>query len=232
MLLKWDSTSWPKTLVILDNFVQWLVVNTLFQETIQLHNQKDGFKETRELGLYWKSRPVICTVNMELISESGLWGKTILILGSEFLMEQIKMWLTHITTTQKFLQIYVKNKRHNRVWRLLQSDQRRKQNHKREKLLNYRALIQWMKKKWIDIEPAELFVSAYEVSKKVINLNQFSQIFLFFGWSLESLLDSRRRVKKENISAALIFQEQFFTSALLKDTQDVISLILCYKIMW
>ena len=33
-------------LVILDNFVQWLVVNTLFLETIQLLNQKDGFKET------------------------------------------------------------------------------------------------------------------------------------------------------------------------------------------
>ena len=27
-------------------FVQWLVVNTLFPWTIQLHNQKDGFKET------------------------------------------------------------------------------------------------------------------------------------------------------------------------------------------
>ena len=41
-----DSISLPRTLVILDNFVQWLVLNTLFQETIQLHNQKDGFKET------------------------------------------------------------------------------------------------------------------------------------------------------------------------------------------
>ena len=30
MLLKWDSISLPRTLVILDNFVQWLVVNTLF----------------------------------------------------------------------------------------------------------------------------------------------------------------------------------------------------------
>ena len=46
VLLKWDSISLPRTLVILDNFVQWLVVNTLFTETIQLHNQKDGFKET------------------------------------------------------------------------------------------------------------------------------------------------------------------------------------------
>ena len=35
-----------KTLVILDNFVQWLVANTLCLEMIQLHKQKDGFKET------------------------------------------------------------------------------------------------------------------------------------------------------------------------------------------
>ena len=42
----WDSISRPRTLVILDNFVQRLVVQTLFLETIQLHNQKDGFKET------------------------------------------------------------------------------------------------------------------------------------------------------------------------------------------
>ena len=38
--------------------------------------------------------------------------------------------------------------------------------------------------------------------------------------------------QKEDISIALTFQEQFFTSALFKDTQDVIiSLILCYKTM-
>ena len=37
--------------------------------------------------------------------------------------------------------------------------------------------------------------------------------------------------QKEDISTVLIFQEQFFTSALFKDTQDVISLILCHKTM-
>ena len=36
---------------------------------------------------------------------------------------------------------------------------------------------------------------------------------------------------KEDISIALIFQEQLFTSELFKDTQDVVSLILCYKTM-
>ena len=34
------------------------------------------------------------------------------------------------------LQIFLKNKRHNRVLRILQPDQRQKQNHKREKPLN------------------------------------------------------------------------------------------------
>ena len=36
------------------------------------HNQEDGFRETRELDRYWKSRPVIYGVNMGLKSESGL----------------------------------------------------------------------------------------------------------------------------------------------------------------
>ena len=48
-------------------FMQWLVVNTL-PRMMDHHNRKDGFRETRELDLYWKSRPVVCTVNMELKS--------------------------------------------------------------------------------------------------------------------------------------------------------------------
>ena len=61
------------------------------------------------------------------VTTSYLWGKygvetriwslsqDILILGSEFLMEQTIMWLIQITTTEKFLQIYLENKRHSRV---------------------------------------------------------------------------------------------------------------------
>ena len=37
--------------------------------------------------------------------------------------------------------------------------------------------------------------------------------------------------QKEDISIALIFQEQLFTSELFKDTQDVVSLILHYRTM-
>ena len=45
-LLKLDSISWLKTLE--NNFMQWLVVNTLFQEMMDHHNQKDGSGEAHE----------------------------------------------------------------------------------------------------------------------------------------------------------------------------------------
>ena len=121
--------------MILDNFVQWLVVNTLFPETIHQHNQKDGLKESSELGLYQKSQPVFNTANMGLKFESGLRAKIIHSLGSEYLMERTNTCSIQITTRQKFLQIHMKIKRHKQVSRLLQPDQRQKQNHKRGNLL-------------------------------------------------------------------------------------------------
>ena len=56
----------------LKQFRSVLVANTLYLETIQLQKRKAGFKETRELGLYWKTRPVFDTLNMELKFEFGL----------------------------------------------------------------------------------------------------------------------------------------------------------------
>ena len=47
-----------------------------FLERIQLHKQKDGFKETWELDLYWKSWPVSSTSSMELKFELSQWTKT------------------------------------------------------------------------------------------------------------------------------------------------------------
>ena len=52
--------------------MQWLVVNTLFQETMDHHNLEDGSRETQKLDLCWKLRPVACTVNMEL--RSRIWS--------------------------------------------------------------------------------------------------------------------------------------------------------------
>ena len=70
VLLKLDNISWPRTLVILDNFAQWLVENILYLEVIQFLNRKDGYKEIWELDLYWKSRPVFKTSSIVWISRS------------------------------------------------------------------------------------------------------------------------------------------------------------------
>ena len=101
MLLKLDSISWLKTLQISHNFMQWPVVNTLFQGKMHHYNQEDVSSETQKLDPCWKLRPVACMVNMESRLEFGLWAETILTLGLEFLMDQIGLWWIRITTTQK-----------------------------------------------------------------------------------------------------------------------------------
>ena len=82
-----------------------------------------------------ESQPVLKMANMGLKFESGLWVKTILNLGSEYPMERSNVWSVQIKTIQKFLQIHKKIKCHKQVSRLLQLDQRQKQNHNRENLL-------------------------------------------------------------------------------------------------
>ena len=72
MLLKSDNNSGRKTLQNSHNFVQWLVVNTLYQEMKKHHNRKDGTKGTQKFGPYWKLQPVGCTASTELRSELTL----------------------------------------------------------------------------------------------------------------------------------------------------------------
>ena len=110
-------------------------------------------------------------------------------------------------------------------------------------------------RKWIDIEPAESSLSAYEVSKKVVNLLRHCQtiqreddgavqfwIIKFYPRNQFPQTNIGRMIvgkhawqqeenPKEDVSIALIFQEQLFTSELFKDTQDVVSLILHYRTM-
>ena len=69
-LLRSDSISWRKTLK--NNSLRADVVNILFQEMMNHHKPKDGFRKTLELNPYWKSRPFVYMENIELKSESGL----------------------------------------------------------------------------------------------------------------------------------------------------------------
>ena len=58
--------------------------------------------------------------------------------------------------------------------RLLQPDQRQKQNHKREPV-DTPSIIPMHERKWIDIEPSAPTLAAYDVSKKVISLLRHNQ---------------------------------------------------------
>ena len=107
-LFRMDSISWRKTLEISRNFIQWAVVNILSQEKTKHHNRK-GSKWTSKLDPYRKLQPVICTINMELRSEFGLWTKTTLTSESEFLMNQISLWWIWTNMKQKFPKINSKN---------------------------------------------------------------------------------------------------------------------------
>ena len=82
--------------------IQWLVVSTLCQEMKVYLNQKVGSEGTPRLDPYLKLQLVAYKVNMEWISESSPWIRTILTRGSEFLMAWIscsQTWTTRTKTT-------------------------------------------------------------------------------------------------------------------------------------
>ena len=111
-------------------------------------------------------------------------------------------------------------------------------------------------RKWIDIEPEESSLSLRTRSRRKSSIffdivkqynekmtEQFNsgESRIFFEINFHKPFIGRMIVgkhawqqeedQKEDISTVLKFQEQLFTSELFKDTQDVVSLILCYKTM-
>ena len=116
-------------------------------------------------------------------------------------------------------------------------------------------IIPMNERKWIDIEPGESSFSAYEISKKVINLlrhsqtvqreddgavqfwriknllqNQFPQIISWSDDRWKACLSARGGAKRRYQYSSDI-QEQLFISELFRDIQDAISLILHYRTM-
>ena len=143
--------------------------------------REDGSSQPRmdpgkqKLDPCWKSRPVACMLNTELKSEFGLWVKTTLNPGLQILMDQVNLWWIR-TTIQKFLKISLKNKRYNWMWRILHTDQRQKQKPQRKEPTDSSSgTIPMNARNWIETEPGKHFLSAYEVSKKVIHLLRHCQ---------------------------------------------------------
>ena len=151
--------------------MQRLVVITLFQEVTDHHNQKDGFRETRKLDPCWKLRPVV------------LYGKH----GVE-----IRIWSLSEDNTQSWVRIshgsnkFVIDSNNNdtEIPEDLPEEQelqlkvkdfacrsKAKAKPQRREPVDYSpSIIPMRERKWIDIEPGNYSLSAFEVSKKVIHL--------------------------------------------------------------
>ena len=74
--------------MILDNFVQWLVGNTLFPRDDPASQPKGWIQGNMRIGPVLEVTTIFKTSDMELKLESVLWVKTILNLGSEYPVER------------------------------------------------------------------------------------------------------------------------------------------------
>ena len=118
-------------------------------------------------------------------------------------------------------------------------------------LVGTTATIPIHERRWIDIEPSEQNLASYDLSKEVVNLLRHNQTLQreedgaiefykikFYLRNHHSQIqvwsDDRWKawVRKEDISIALMIQEQFSTSVLFKDILEAISLIQRYRTMW
>ena len=145
------------------------------QEVTNHHNQKDGFKETRKLDPYWSLRPVVYTANMELKLESGLlsednsqsWvrisrGLNKLVIDSNHNNTEVPADLPEEQASQLKMKDFADRSK-------------AKAKPQRREPVDLPSIIPMNERKWIDIEPGDSSLSAYEISKKVINLLRHSQ---------------------------------------------------------
>ena len=221
------------------------------------HNQEDGFKETREIG------PVLEVTTSFQYGRHGI---------------EIRIWSVGQDNSHSWVRIsdgtnkYVVDSNHNnieipctstwrasvtnRVWRLLQPDQRQNQNHKRERncWITEHYSNEWKKVEWYwTISTLSLCVRVLEESDQSSStlsnstagrmIEQFNsgEPSFIFGINFHKTNVGRmivgkfawqqEEVHKGDISIALIILEQFFTSVIFRDTLETILLILCYRTM-
>ena len=123
-------------------------------------------------------------------------------------------------------------------------------------LVGTKATIPIHERIWIDIEPSEQNLASYDLSKNVISLLRHDQMlqrekmmerlkftksnsifeivvhkYKFGLMIVGKLVWQQEEVRKEDISIALILQEESFNSELFKDTLETVLLILRYRTM-
>ena len=161
--------------MILDNFVQWLVVNTLFLETIQLHNQKDGFKENMRIGPVLEVTTIL--KNFKYGIEIRIWS-----VGQD----NSQSWVRISYGTIKY--VVDSNQNNTEIPADPQEDQvpqtsikvvaarsKAKAKPQQRVLVGTTATIPMHERRWIDIDPSEQTLAAFDLSKKVISLLRHNQ---------------------------------------------------------
>ena len=251
VLLRLDSISWLKTLE--NNFMQRHVREYTLPREHETSQPKGCFQGNTKIGpvlevttsyLHGKHR-----VEIRIMSLS----RTILIRGSEFLMDLTNLWWIWTTTTQKLLKISSKVKRYNWMQKIWWTDQRRKQNHKEKNLLalhqesflwkagnglilnqgNILSLSTKFRRKWFIFfvihrkyieKKMERFISGEQ--QKIFRIHSHN---LFIGLTIDGKHVWQQEEQKGDSSTVLMIQEQSFVSELFMDIQDAILLILRYR---
>ena len=151
------------------------------------------------------------------------------------------MWSILFRTTQKFLQISQEERVPQTSTRVVAARSKTKAKPQPRVLVGTTATIPIFERRWIDIEPSKQNLASYDLSMKVINLlrhnqtlqreedgaiefykikfhlqNHHSQVHLWSDDRWKACLAAGGGSKKEDISIALMIQEQFFTSVLFK----------------
>ena len=168
VLLRMDSISWRKTLEISHNFMQWPVVNTLFQEKTEHHNQKDGFKGTPNIG------PVLQVATSYL---HGTYGVEIRIWSLN--RHNSHSWVRISHGSNKFVMDLNNNEQEIPEVQLEEyaskldakdfvcRSKAKAKPQRREPAGSSPRTVPIGKRTWTDVEPGKYSFSDFEVSKKV-----------------------------------------------------------------
>ena len=113
---------------------------------------------------------VFNTANMGLKFESGLWVKIIISLGSEYLMEQNKYVIDSKHNNKEIPANPHEDQTSQTSVKVIAARSKAKAKQQKREPVDTPSIKPMHERKWIDIEPSEPSFTAYEVSKKVINL--------------------------------------------------------------
>ena len=169
MLLKLDNTSGRKTLQISHNFMQWLVVNTLFQEKNNYHNQKGLIQGNTKIG------PVLEVATSYLHGKNGveirIWSlnrdnthsRVTISHGSNKFVVNVNSNETEIAKDplEEYASIMITKD-------FACRSKAKAKPQRREPAGSSSRIVSIGRRNWIDIEAGKYSFSEYEVSKKSI----------------------------------------------------------------